>query len=689
MSFFEAKVSEIDGRKSVTLDYKLNSFDRRARQITISEDQKLRESEQLPFSYQFIEETLERKYSTIKIAAAPGISINLDNFPDEYNAETDGIPLVEIYRIQDHAVIPPIGIDLRRANFAGSYEINPFDNPLGLLPLEAPIDYFQVTHKEDGVVIRHPFTNRELIIEVDQLSKDKKNHKDAKARFSFAFDLESKEQPLVKIVKTPEVRVKEASDIFLDNIKAGLKGEKYDVRKLLASWIVYEVKNISDIPPQGSPIEPQEGWRQIKIDRGQPLSETIATSGFDMSLGFIPIVGDITDIAEFIYGIKSGKDKWGQPLSTGTLFIMGIAALLPFVTVGLVKGGTALVRRFGTKGEVAKEAIETLRKTGLNDQEIRLIRDAQSTILAGRQLPADMLARYKQLIQKIRNDYPVAQDFLNIDETGFIHFDLQQLYQNYKKSYVPKNPSDQPKAPTEWVRVTRGRARQILEKLLGPDFIKRAGLARRVRIINLSNIPRPAGYTDELVNKHIKELLNHRKDLVDRLETLLKERSSGDALKVHLVKHQVNEGHFKILKGNIAEVLSLELQLRILRDIKNGHNLWKRPLSDVKIFHSIRVLEKSRSKKDMLFSDNIIGFIRNGNLYVLGVIEAKSGYHGGQEATEQIFKWLEDILTEGSIIKIGKDSKIIGIDGKERLVRLSQNFVYNPSSKTWQSYSSF
>jgi hypothetical protein len=80
----------------------------------------------------------------------------------------------------------------------------------------------------------------------------------------------------------------------------------------------------------------------------------------------------------------------------------------------------------------------------------------------------------------------------------------------------------------------------------------------------------------------------------------------------------------------------------------------------------------------VLFSDNIIA-VRNGtDLELRSLFEVKSGYQGGQEATSQIFDWIEDRITDGSQIVI---PAIINPKGEKEVLKTPLIFTYNPSKR--------
>lgn len=65
----------------------------------------------------------------------------------------------------------------------------------------------------------------------------------------------------------------------------------------------------------------------------------------DVIVGFIPYLGTSVDVAEFLYAFETGEDKWGEPVATWQLILMGIAASVPFVSGSALKGVTSSVRR--------------------------------------------------------------------------------------------------------------------------------------------------------------------------------------------------------------------------------------------------------------------------------------------------------------------------------------------------------
>jgi len=59
----------------------------------------------------------------------------------------------------------------------------------------------------------------------------------------------------------------------------------------------------------------------------KPNYEEITHLLIDVGVGFIPIVGDLADFAEFNYMLSTGKNKWGEKVSNFEVALQGIAVI--------------------------------------------------------------------------------------------------------------------------------------------------------------------------------------------------------------------------------------------------------------------------------------------------------------------------------------------------------------------------
>lgn len=89
----------------------------------------------------------------------------------------------------------------------------------------------------------------------------------------------------------------------------------------------------------------------------------VVQTAFDVGIGFVPLVGDFVDAAEFVNALATGKDKWGQPVSVMGYVMMGFCALVPGVSAGLVRQMSKQVKA-GAAG-----AVTALVAYGLSEDE--------------------------------------------------------------------------------------------------------------------------------------------------------------------------------------------------------------------------------------------------------------------------------------------------------------------------------
>jgi hypothetical protein len=66
---------------------------------------------------------------------------------------------------------------------------------------------------------------------------------------------------------------------------------------------------------------------------------------------------------------------------------------------------------------------------------------------------------------------------------------------------------------------------------------------------------------------------------------------------------------------------------------------------------------------------------------VLAVFEVKAGFKGGQEATEQIFEWIEGLFTDGSQLILPKGSTFTSASGRTWSSKASLPTLGSPQVK--------
>jgi hypothetical protein len=675
MGIFTAEEVENSGKRAIRLTYKLNQYDRIPRVITLIVQQELVGYQRFPAAYEYIEETNERRYPLIRVVAGPGISVQLDNFPVT-EMLGPGIPDVEIYRVQDPELIPAMAQDIDPLSLIGVDEINPPSSPL---VSTSPTNYFLVNRFAHDIIIQHPFTKTILKISVPQLTTDPSDTSNARARFAYEFnpegDLGSVDQPLLRIVKTAEVEVGVTGGRLVQLMVPSLVPRdlrELDVREIFNFYKIYEVDESNTVPPQGYSINPESGWREVGAALLPSLEVEMARAYFDTMVGLTPWVGAIVDIAEFVYGVSTGRDRWGRRLTLADKVVMGLGALVSLLPI-LGGARRLLLRRFGRRAQTVEELLQALRRS-ISSEEANLLSAMEDLIRAGRQPPVDMYKKLAKLLERLPSDFPSVEFFLNTERKGFTHSKLQELYQSYSQRI--KNAGKSPAEPQDWIRLTRNKeARRILQTLLGPDFARGTQKVSKQVYKNVNQIPRPLGLTNENIQPTVKRLYQEFDKLTERLNTLKVERSSGNIITQSLSRQQIGRGHFSILKGNIGEILSLSIQISILKQ-EAAKLPGARLISGVKM----RLMEKGGKLSDsLLFTDNIIAVQQGNDLLILGVFEVKSSKRIPElDAQVQIFRWIEERITDGSELVLAPGTRIRSLNGKERILRRERVFTFNP-----------
>jgi hypothetical protein len=688
VTIFNARMATYNKKRAAVLAFSRNRFDYVPRLVYLIEEVPEGRNAPLPFTWRFLNETQERRYPIITIVAARGVTIELEGFAPGF--PEPGTPALDIYRIQDAALLPRLATDFSGTYLCGTIEVaeNPVtldvpsvDDPGETLSLSLnPHQHFRVDRLPHGVSIFHFGTGHEWNITVPDLSGDRGSGRDARAAFAYEIDPSGiygdLDRPMLKIVATPEATVTRQHH--------GLprpRGRSYTVetKSLLQYWSVWEVRYLDQIVPQGLPIVPESDWKEIKTPRRVKSPEELAaelegSTGLlviDVAIGLIPVVGDAADISELVYGLITGEDRWGRPVSGTELAVMGLGAVLPFVSGSALRGGTRLIQRFGERATDAASLARRVKQAGLSRADVDAIERFEALVKAGRSVPMDLLSKATEVLRRVPTTPPSVEMFLNREATGFIHADLQEAYRRYVGSQ--RRQRRVPRPPAAWARtVTSGRPRALLEALLGPNYARRA-VGETAPPINLVDVPRPFGYTDEMLERQRAVARSSGARLYERLSALVDEAADPGARALGLVRQRVLAGRFRIFKGNLAELFAEPLQRRELRRIAQTY-------PDAQLVSGVRVqlMQGNKLSPSKLFSDNLIVRQRQGRLEIRAVFEVKAGFRGGQEATEQIFEWIEGRLTEGSRLILHKGARMIRPNGSVRILKKDMTFTWFP-----------
>jgi hypothetical protein len=514
--------------------------------------------------------------------------------------------------------------------------------------------------------IRHPYTGNLYLLRVPAFTLAENVNPDAEARFAYYIDPDgrfgSMDRSLLKIVMTGPV-------FFKVKQSARQPGDPPETVRATGFMEAFRVRDFTRVPVHGSdgsdwPLDPvpmpqptrirrlrtdldavRESRRWVEVDprRDPTLREEIASAVVDTAVGLVPVVGDLVDIGELAVGLVTGKDRWGRTLGVGDLALMGAGAVLPFVSGGALRAAGDLTPLFGKRAGEFADLIEQLRRASWSEGEQALLRDLDQMVRHGGRPTAQQAQQFLSLLQRAPAEHPGMGSLLNASGTGFSHPQLQQAFRRNRRSGED---------PMAWALRENGQGPlKVLRALFGPDL---AAARRRAlkRLVDLAAIPRPDSMTRWKERKLLTALLGDPDKLFDRLRPLLQRLRSGDAS----ARALLNEGLFRILKGNIGEILSMKVQMDVLRQIQT----WP-PYRSARLFTGVRV-RLPRGGRLPLFSDNIIavtGRTPEGREYmkVLAVFEVKSGYEGGTTVQRQVFRWVERNVEDGSELILPDGSK--------------------------------
>lgn len=106
------------------------------------------------------------------------------------------------------------------------------------------------------------------------------------------------------------------------------------------------------LPP--ATVQRPPGATRIEFaDPPDPWWFTYALDLLDVGIGFVPIAGDIVDLAELLVSLYTNTDKWGRPVTMYDQMFMAVGVFVPFTSGAVFKGaGHAGDELFGLLREV-------------------------------------------------------------------------------------------------------------------------------------------------------------------------------------------------------------------------------------------------------------------------------------------------------------------------------------------------
>lgn len=683
-------------------------------------DTKLRTS--VPELHQHLD--TPRNFGIIKVVAGPMVSLSIRGFPSGRYDPNVLYPMLEIIRVQDADMVPPIGSGFKTTQLLGEYEVN----PSGLTrvirewvekgdPAKAPFssgmmtkiffpdNYFTVSRLNNGVQIRHWNTLQDLHVTVPRFfgefrSGDGAFVNDAFAKFAFKFnDLGvldhtrggrgRKTVPLLEVVTTPAVRVTRRTLPRFVGLNNTLSND-------IPFFRLHRVSHPMDVPHQGEDFTVKSDWSEIpyhKVPVEFVCRFTWAAAMFDTSMRFLPAVGTALDLLDVYSGMYEGHDIYGCPITQTEAIYVAYNLILPGVAGSLdsvARYPEKLKRLFGRRVKDAEKLFKEVRRARVSRAETENVKKANTHIRSGSGVAVVYHKRLREMLARIDLGYPQVGTIISRGGAGFVVSDLQEGYRRYsaRQARAGRPVAD----PVTWaVRQTRGQYANILTELLGSGWRKSLRSGQRLlpqeQLMHIEDFPRPIGYTDSDLRHHLDLCLQQENygKLVERLQDIFPKYPgglSGEAIIAReITTPHVSRGLLGIVKGNIAEVFSGRAKRRLLQTISKKY-------SDAFLLSGVRIdwLDNGvrvSKKGTLLFSDDIIARFKDGNLELLAVFEVKSGYGGGQTATRQIFDWNEMRLTagDGSKIVLPKGARLTRLrDGQFVVKTLKKriDYTYKP-----------
>jgi hypothetical protein len=126
----------------------------------------------------------------------------------------------------------------------------------------------------------------------------------------------------------------------------------------------------------------------------------------ELLIGFIPIIGDISDVSQAFAGV----DIWGERLGTGDRAVMLLGAMIPFVPGSALRRGRRLASEVAqdlaqTTGRHADEIMPFIRAAdSFRSQDVELINAARRAVQEGQQLNPEQVRRVEEVLERVSRD---------------------------------------------------------------------------------------------------------------------------------------------------------------------------------------------------------------------------------------------------------------------------------------------
>jgi hypothetical protein len=306
----------------------------------------------------------------VVIVAAPGVAVRTGS-PAHAPVITYGRKLVEeVVRVPHPNLVPKQGTRFSVEQFVQIDVVDSDKPPPGPFPNISGLDQGQHRNEVDiatglaGVVVVHPWSGSRLTL------KPTKPEIGAAYAWQVLPPLNGAPGEIRAVVgQGVDVELEEPVPYHLRDHKGnatptpkkgqahpgeGLEEETFELK-------LVEVPDPGQVPQQGVPLNIEHflqlGGRIRDPDRHRWLGTNdlpfmLASSGIDLIIGMIPIVGQLYLIGEFAYTMATGHDWWGNEVDDAGKVMMGFGAAISLIPL---VGGLGALLRGGAKAAVIAE----------------------------------------------------------------------------------------------------------------------------------------------------------------------------------------------------------------------------------------------------------------------------------------------------------------------------------------------
>ncbi len=332
-----------------------------------------------------------------------------------------------------------------------------------------------------------------------------------------------------------------------------------------------------------------------------------------------------------------------------------------------------LLRRYGHGSLRSGRLVAAL--AGLSDDERHFIGEMEDLVRAGGRLNDLQALRAAELLARVVPQYRVRM-LISTADNAFTVPQLQEIFLQ-ETSHLAERPS-----VTAWLRSLSetSQAYGILRWLCGDNFQRQATLTQGLgtRLLSFFSVPSPRhmSSTPETALSELLDVPGARGLLFERLERALFEADHASGGAALLASGRISQGHFSVLKGNVAELLA---RGPVLDEFRQGNSFGSLPDGAV-MLNGVR-LRRPGARQATLFSDGLIGVIDGDQFQWIASVEVKAYDAGFSDGVAQVVRWSDvSHLSSAFTLELPAGATRINIStGALETVSTRLRFPFNPA----------